>query len=68
MTRSAAMHPAACLDPTVQPCTENTQDDAEQTHFQTINDVSALPKLISPNTNLPDPKLSESVESVCLHP
>ena len=67
MTRLAVMHPAACLDPTVQPCVENTQDDAEQTHFQTIKDASAVPKLISPNNNLPDPKLSDAVESVCLH-
>lgn len=62
------MHPAACLDPTVQPCAENTQDDAEQRRFQTIRDDIALPKLISFNTNLPDPKLGDAVERVCLDP
>ena len=59
------MHPVACLDATVRPCAEYTQDDAEQTHFQTRSDASALPKLISPDTNLPDPKLSDAVESRC---
>lgn len=68
MTVSAMMHPATCLDPPVQPHVESTQDDAEQTYFQTVNNASAQPKLISPDTNLPDPKLSDAVESVCLHP
>lgn len=38
---------------------------SEKTHFQTINDASAPPKLISPVTNLSDPKLRKAVET-CL--
>lgn len=53
--------PAACLDATVGTCTKNTEDETKQTHLQSINYACPLFKLISFNTNLPDPKLSDAV-------